>query len=110
MINRVLLAALAVAIFLGAGAYTLGSLNDKSFRLAEAGRDICYSRYGIGVVGATSVPEAIRNECTQPIRDYQAGQIWRYVFAAAVGATGALLIVGGIVIVARRRRQPAAHP
>ena len=108
MINRVLLAALAVAIVLGVGAYTLDILNERSLRLAEIGRDICHSRHGVGIVGARSVPVAIRNECMRPIRTYEAGRIWRFVFSAAVGATCALLVVGGIVIVVRGRRRQTA--
>ncbi len=110
MINRILLAALAAAIFLGAGAYTLGLLNERSLRLAEVTTDVCYSRHGIGLVAAPSVPEAIRRECAQPMRDYASAQPWRYVFAAATGATAALLVVGGIVILVRRRRRQPAVP
>jgi len=107
MIRRVLLSALAVAIFLGAAAYTVGILNEKSLRVAEVGPDACYARYGIGLLGAPSVPDNVRIDCTRPIRDYEAGQFWRFLIAAAVGATGAFLVVGGIVIVVRqRRRQP----
>jgi hypothetical protein len=98
MVNRILLA-LAVAIFLGAGGYTLLALDGRSFRLAEASADSCEARYGTG-----AAPEEKSTRCTRPMRDYSAGRIWRYVFAASVGATFALLVVGGIVILLRRQR------
>jgi ABC-type branched-subunit amino acid transport system permease subunit len=110
MIDRILAAVLAAAIFLGVGGYTLASLNERSLALAEISRDICYSRHGISPGGAPAPPEPIMRECTQPIRDYQASWIWRWVFAAAAGATAAVLIAGGIVIVRRRRRRQPAVP
>ena len=101
MITRILLAVLTLAIFLGAGGYTLVSLNEKSFRLAEVSRDACYARYAIALSGGPTAPEPVMRQCNQPLRDYEAGKLWRYGFAAAAGATAAALIVGGIVILRR---------
>ena len=95
MVNRILLA-LAVAIFLVAGGYTLRTLDARSLRLAEASGGACQARYGTG-----AAPEEKGTRCTRPMRDYSAGRIWRYVFAASVGATFAVLVVGGIVILMR---------
>lgn len=97
MANRILLV-LAVAIFLGAGGYTLRALDSRSLRLAQASADSCQARYG---TGAAAEEKSAR--CSRPMRDYSAGRIWRYVFAASVGATFALLVVGGIMILLRVR-------
>ena len=104
MLNRVLLAALAVAIFLGAGGYTLAGLDDRSLRLAQVSSNVCYASRGINPELAASIPEPTKIHCTRPMRDYEAGRIWRFIFAAAVGATAALLVVGGIDILIRRGR------
>jgi len=97
MVNRILLA-LAIVIFLVAGGYTLRTLDARSLRLAEASGDACQARYGSG-----AAPEQMSTRCTRPMRDYSTGRIWRYVFAASVGATFALLLVGGTVILMRRQ-------
>ena len=103
MIDRILLTVLAAAIFLGVGGYTLRGVDEQSFRLAEVARDSCYARYAIHLT-ATDVPDEIRRHCTRPLRDYENGWPWRYVFAAAIGATAAFLVAGGIVLLMRRSR------
>lgn len=105
MAGRVLAWAAALAILIGAGAYTFRLLDRKSFEVAEAVSDACYARHGTGLARDGDVPEAVRSRCTRPIRDYEAGRIWRAVMAASVGATAAMLIIGGIVIVLGARRR-----
>lgn len=95
MVNRVLPAALAFALFLGAGGYTLRTLDAKSLSLAEAARDSCLREVGELQPGSTP--------CTRPMHAYAVGRIWRFVFAASVGATFALLLVGGLLILRRRQ-------
>jgi hypothetical protein len=95
MVNRVLPAALAFALFLGAGGYTLRTLDAKSLGLAEAARDACLRRVG--------ELQPASNPCARPMHAYAIGRIWRFVFAASVGATFSLLVVGGVLILRRRQ-------
>jgi hypothetical protein len=104
MINRVLLTALAAAIFLAVAGYALRSVNERGFTLAEAARDACYGHYGIHLGATDDIPQEVRNHCTRSIRDYRNGWLWRLIFAAGIGATGAFLVVGGILILLRRHR------
>jgi hypothetical protein len=104
MVNRVVLAALAAAIFLGVGAYTFQALDDKGLRLAEVRRDACFARYGVNISGTAFLSDSVRIACNRPLRDYNAGRIWRFIFAVGVAATGAFLVVGGIDILIRRSR------
>ncbi|HEV2818026.1 MAG TPA: hypothetical protein VGW40_12495 [Allosphingosinicella sp.] len=103
MVSRVLPPLLAFAIFLGAGGYTLRTLDAKSLSLAEIARDACLRRTG-------AMPEAANSRCTRPMRAYATGRIWRFVFAASVGATMALLVVGGLLILMRRQSGEAEVP
>jgi hypothetical protein len=104
MPTRILFVALTVLVFLAAGACTLKILDTRSLLIAELARDSCYASRGYGLTGAGAVPAAVRTACTRPIRDYRSNLIWRAVFAASVGATAAMLLVGGIVILIRRSR------
>lgn len=102
MIDRILPAVLAAALFLGVGGYTLASLDEKSLRLAETSRDVCYARRGIDSRRAPPVASEATAACARPMRDYESRRLWRFAFAAAVGATCAFLVTGGLLILRRR--------
>lgn len=109
MIRYALLAALAVAIFLGAGYYRAESLHDSSFRQAEAARDLCYLQRGYDPRSIGSAPMPVVSECTRSMADYRAGENGRYLSAALFAAAIAAVVVGAAALLLRRRRpQPPA--
>lgn len=109
MIKHVLLAALAVAVFVGAGYYRLESLEESSFRYAEAARNLCYAQRGYDPRYIGSAPMPVVTECTRSMADYRAGENGRYLSAALLAAAIAAIVVGAVALILRRRRpQPPA--
>ena len=104
MFRHIVLAVVAAAIALATGSYALGALDHKGLAIAEASRDACYGRNGVGIGETRSTADLVGAACTRPLSDYEADRIWRCLAAAAIGAIFAVLIVGGFVIVQRRRR------
>ncbi len=100
MIRIVLLAALGIAIFVGAGYYRVESLHDTSFRQAEAQRDLCYTQRGYDPRNVGSIPMPDVTECTRSMVDYRTGENGRYLSAALFAA----ILVGAVALISRRRR------
>lgn len=110
--KKLVVALVALAIFLGVG-YLLGSqLNDRALRSAESTEDLCYRSRGYSSGDGLTMPAAIVTECAQPIRDYENGLTMRLVYAGLVGlvAAGLFLLLAWFFMFRRRDTGGAPPP
>jgi len=108
--KKLVVALIALGIFLGVG-YLLGSqMGDKEFRFAESAVDLCYANQGYDLGTAPTIPEDVRTQCTQPIRDYENGLTLRLIYAGLAGlvAAGLFLLIAWFLMF--RRRETGGTP
>jgi hypothetical protein len=109
--KKLVVAIVALAIFAGVGLLTASQLGDNALRLAEAERDVCYASQGYFVRSGQTIPDEVRNQCTQPIRTYEDGVTMRLVYGGLAGlAVAAIFLVLAWFLMFRRRQPEGAPP
>ncbi|HTU09707.1 MAG TPA: hypothetical protein VMG08_02315 [Allosphingosinicella sp.] len=110
--KKLVVGLIALAILAGVGLLVAGQLGDNAFRLAESERDACYASQGYFLGTGQTIPDGVRNQCTQSILDYENGVAMRLVYGALAGlvAAGLFLLIAWFLMFRRREPQGAPPP
>ncbi len=110
--KKLVVVLVALAIFVGVGLLTASQLGDNALRLAESERDVCYANKGYLVRTGQTIPDEVRNQCTQPIRAYEDGAAIRLVYGGLVGlaVAGIFFLVAWFLFIRRRPAEGARPP
>lgn len=110
--KKLIVAIVALAIFVGVGLVVASQLGDNAFRLAEAERNACYANQGYFLGTGQTIPDEVRNQCTRSIQTYEDGVTMRLVYGGLAGlaAAGLFLLIAWFLMFRRRPTEGSPPP